>query len=122
MWIYKQSAGQLYHNDKLIGSGYSGSKNQNGYNNSILQDKHNIGPIPKGNWKFVSAPYNSIHTGNYTLDIESEGNTNTFGRSGFKMHGDSLDNPGYASEGCIIMPYDVRVIVYKSKDLSLLVE
>jgi hypothetical protein len=32
-----------------------------------------------------------------------------FGRGLFLVHGDSIANPGEASEGCIIMPHGVRV-------------
>jgi hypothetical protein len=41
------------------------------------------------------------------------------GRSGFLMHGDSIEHPGEASKGCIIMPHDTRVKVWTSGDTDL---
>src|ERR1035438_5538324 len=36
--------------------------------------------------------------------LTPESGTNTFGREGFLIHGDSVQNPGTASHGCIILP------------------
>jgi hypothetical protein len=45
--------------------------------------------------------------------------TKTYGRSGFLIHGDSIQHPGEASEGCIIMPPDARHRIWASGDDSL---
>jgi hypothetical protein len=42
-----------------------------------------------------------------------------FGRDGFLMHGDSIEHPGCASEGCIIVGRAVREAVSESDDKSL---
>jgi hypothetical protein len=42
-----------------------------------------------------------------------------FGRSGFLMHGDNIRLPGTASEGCIILPRDLREAIWNSADHTL---
>ena len=42
-----------------------------------------------------------------------------FGRGDFLLHGDSIEHPGCASKGCIIMPRDVRQQVWQSGDREL---
>jgi hypothetical protein len=51
--------------------------------------------------------------------LKPAASTNTFGRSGFLMHGDSTQSPGSASQGCIIMPRPVREQVWNSGDRDL---
>jgi hypothetical protein len=53
------------------------------------------------------------------LRLEPEPDTDTFGRAGFLMHGDSGAHPGEASEGCIIMPRNVREAVWTGGDHEL---
>jgi hypothetical protein len=42
-----------------------------------------------------------------------------FGRSEFLCHGDSIEHPGDASEGCIIQLRDVRRQMWESPDHTL---
>jgi hypothetical protein len=44
-----------------------------------------------------------------------------FGRSEFLCHGDSIEHPGAASEGCIITPRVVRHLLWSSGDHELTV-
>jgi hypothetical protein len=50
--------------------------------------------------------------------IPKEG-TDTFGRSGFLIHGDSVAMPGTASHGCIILSRDLREQISASGDNQL---
>lgn len=71
------------------------------------KDEKSCGPTPRDWWE-VGETYDSPNTGRNTMVlIPQPGNTcfNT-GRecNTFRMHGDSMRNPGEASEGCIVLP------------------
>jgi hypothetical protein len=117
MWTYRQTTGELLHNSTLVARGYSG--HEEGYNNSSLQRVRCVGPIPQGEWTFQGPPFDSQSHGPFVLHIVPKADTNTFGRSGFLLHGDSVSHPGLASEGCIIMPRPVREQVWNSGDRDL---
>jgi hypothetical protein len=110
MWTYAQSTGSLMQGSAQVGTGYSGY--QEGKNNPDMQAVVDVGPIPQGTWTIEGPPVNTPEHGPYVLTLQPAPGTNTFGRSGFLMHGDSIDDPGNASRGCIIMPHDVRVTVW----------
>jgi len=119
MWIYLQKTGELYHNGKLIGTGYAGGnkgKNPEGTNNPAMQQVHNIGPIPCGEWEVHGPPFDDPRLGKYVMRLVPREGTNTFGRSGFCLHGDSIEHPGRASEGCPVQNRVVRVQVWESGD------
>jgi len=117
MWTYAQKTGQLLQAGQIAGTGYSGY--QDGKNNPQMQAVENVGPIPQGDWTIVGPPVNTAEHGPYVLELQPAENTDTFGRSGFLMHGDSLEAPGCASRGCVIMPRAVREQVWTSGDTAL---
>nr|WP_123336389.1 DUF2778 domain-containing protein [Erwinia sp. JUb26] len=47
---------------------------------------------------------------------------NMHGRNLFRIHGDSREHPGEASEGCIILGPDARREIINSIDKTLIVE
>lgn len=112
-WIYQQSSGRLYRNGTYVGTGYSG--HGSGKNNSAMQGVAGIGPIPTGSYD-IGAPFNHPQAGPYALRLTPKSGTYTYGRSGFLIHGDSLSNPGQASEGCIVESHPVRQQVWESGD------
>lgn len=117
MWTYKQSTGELFDaNGKLAGNGYSGSPA--GKNNPAMQNVPFVGPIPRGAYT-VGDPHDSPKTGTFTLDLTPDATNQMFGRDEFRMHGDSIKDPGTASDGCIIMPRTVRDTVWQSVDHRL---
>ena len=116
MWIWDQSAGELYKDDRLFSKGYSG--NGRGKNNPSMQQAVGIGPIPRGRW-IIKSVGDSPNTGPFTIVLEPEKLTEVFGRSAFRIHGDSIKNPGTASHGCIILPRDIREKIWKSGDRTL---
>jgi hypothetical protein len=118
MWIWDQSQGILSRNGKLISNGYSGRNR--GKNNPSMQDAKGIGPIPRGGWTMTSVK-NSSATGPFTIVLEPKQTTDTCGRSAFRIHGDSIKNPGTASHGCIILPRVIREQIWASGDRDLLV-
>jgi hypothetical protein len=76
-----------------------------------------MGPIPKGLYS-IGTPRNTSNRGPYVLDLTPKGH-NALGRSEFLIHGDSIKNPGKASEGCIILPKLVREKIANSGDKVL---
>lgn len=116
MWTWDQSAGTLSRDGRLISTGYSGLGR--GKNNPKLQDAVGVGPIPRGLWK-ITERYDSANVGPYALKLEACAGTDACGRSAFRIHGDSIRNPGAASHGCIIVPRVVREAIWKSGDRDL---
>ncbi len=114
MWTYAQKTGALLQDGQPVATGYSGF--DNGKNNPAMQAVHNLGPIPQGGWTIVGPPANTPDHGPFVLRLNPVPGTNTFGRSGFLMHGDSIESPGCASHGCVIMPRTVREQVWNSGD------
>lgn len=122
MWRYSQSTGVLTHDGKYAASGYSG--NGRGKNSPSMQDARGVGPIPRGRWR-IGAPYNSANTGPLTIPVHAVDSVPTddihqpTGRSAFRIHGDSIRNPGTASHGCIILPRATRQRIAASSDKDL---
>lgn len=121
MWIYKQKTGELSYEGRLECIGYSGAGP--GKNNPDMQSVRNVGPIPVGLYR-VGPPFDHPLRGPYALRLTPVQGTDTLGRSGFLMHGDSKLKPGTASKGCIIAPRKSREAVALSGDdlLKVVVE
>ncbi|MEM5311264.1 tlde1 domain-containing protein [Paraburkholderia sp. JHI869] len=115
-WVYSQSTGRLTRNGVTTGTGYSGRGA--GRNNGSMQRSRGAALIPRGTYT-ISAPFHHNHAGNYTMRLTPQLGTNTFGRSGFMMHGDSARHPDEASEGCVIQSYSARHQVWTSGDRTL---
>ena len=114
MWTYEQSTGRMFNpNGELAGTGYSGSPE--GKNNTLMQAIKNVGPIPIGTYAFGS-PFDSLTHGKFVLSLTPDPYNEMFTRAGFLVHGDSVTEPGTASEGCIIMPRTTRELMAASTD------
>jgi hypothetical protein len=115
-WKYEQSTGRMYQDEALVqgNGGYSGKgQYKNTPNAQGLSDN---GPIPRGKWT-IGGYTNS--KGPMTITLTPKPDTQTFGRSAFRIHGDSIANPGTASEGCIIMNATTRHMIINSGDTEL---
>jgi hypothetical protein len=119
MWTYEQATGVLSKDGIRVGVGYSGFGP--GKNDPATESIPDVGPIPAGLWLISSSPFNSPEHGPYCLRLQPAIGTETFGRSAFLLHGDSVEHPGQASKGCIILPRDVRSTVWQSGDYRLTV-
>jgi len=115
MWTWDQSAGLLTRAGRSW-RGYSGVGR--GKNNPAMQAAVGVGPIPQGRWR-ITGRHHSANTGPCTLVLTPEPETKTFGRSEFRIHGDSIAHPGSASHGCIILPRIVRDAIWASRDRTL---
>ena len=89
-----------------------------------MQAGADVGPIPQGTWTIIGPPNNTRYHGPYVLRWQPTPGTDTFGRSGFLVHGDSIESPGCASKGCVILPRAIREKVWNSgdRDLEVLAE
>lgn len=105
MYLYEQQSGRLYRAYELIGVGYAG--HGVGKNNPRYQAVPFVGPITCGRWR-IGKPYHHPRLGVLCFDLTPEPGTETFGRSEFRLHADSIHDPGNASEGCIVQSHDVR--------------
>ncbi|KYQ89456.1 hypothetical protein DLAC_10125 [Tieghemostelium lacteum] len=120
-WTYSQTTGRIsgvFQGKPYTAQGYSGRgiyKNVPEY-----QYVKNQGPIPQGTYT-IGKPHVSVKTGRYVMDLTPNPNNNMFGRSDFQIHGDSILDPGNASNGCIVLSHDARVTIYTSGDLILTV-
>lgn len=114
-WTYYQSTGELWHNNKLIGKGYSG--NLTNKNNPDRQHVKGMGPLPRGTYHIGG---HTRSKGPMTINLEQVSGE-SFGRSLFRIHGEKRPPavPGFASEGCIIMGPVVRAKIIQSHDRTL---
>lgn len=110
MHTYSQATGEWHHDGELLGTGYSGF--EQGKNNPALQAIHDVGPIPEGLYT-IGAPHDLTGGphGPYVLPLTPDPANIMHGRNGFLLHGDSLEEPGFASRGCIIQTHSVRVAI-----------
>ena len=115
MWTWDQSAGLLSRAGKSW-RGYSGAGR--GKNNQSMQAAQLVGPIPRGQW-IITGWKDSPKTGPKTLVLVPAPGTEACGRGDFRIHGDSIANPGTASHGCIILPRAVRDAIWASGDRAL---
>lgn len=116
-WTYAQKTGELQQDGEHVATGYSGAAEAR--NNPEMQNIPNLGPIPRGDWTISGPPIDTRDHGPYVLRLQPEPETETHGRVGFLMHGDSKAHPGTASHGCIILPLAVREQVWQSGDRDL---
>ena len=119
MFKYSQSTGALDDaNETFLGRGYSGFGP--GKNNAEMQNVLDVGPIPQGQYT-INPPVDTEEHGPYVLALVPNEWNEMFGRSGFLIHGDSVNNPGMASKGCIILARPIREQIWNSGDRSLAV-
>lgn len=102
---FSQSSGILRHNSILFGSGWAGQGI--GRHNPDMQNVLGIGPLPRGKY-LISKAYSHPRLGPVVLDLTPDPSNEMFGRSLFRIHGAAKVNPELSSEGCIIMPRQVR--------------
>lgn len=124
MITYSQSTGELRDaTGKLLATGYAGGNcghNPEGKNNPAMQDVRAVGPLPQGTYA-LGAPVAQSHLGPYAIPLIPDPANTMFWRGDFYLHGDSIQNPGNASEGCIILPRSVREEVVASGEPIIVV-
>lgn len=90
-------------------AGYAGRGS--GKNNPDAQSVRAHGPIPVGHWR-IGRSFNHLRFGPLVSRLNAMPGTETYGRSGFLIHGDSKTRPGDASSGCIILGRAAREAIH----------
>ncbi|MGD0773196.1 MAG: tlde1 domain-containing protein [Candidatus Solibacter sp.] len=117
MWTYDQLSGALGKDGQQVATGgYSGFGQ--GKNNPDMENVPDVGPIPRGIYDIGPIHDTTTH-GPHVMALTPEPGTDTLGRDGFLIHGDSVENPGTASHGCIILPRTVRDQISASGDTQI---
>lgn len=123
VWGWDQSTGELlYPNGVMIAHGYSGGdcgRRPDGVNNPELEQVADVGPIPVGEYA-VGAFFDDLGgKGPMVCRLTPVNGTETYGRSGFMIHGDNAAMNQSASEGCVILPKVVREAIAASGEALL---
>ncbi len=122
MYIYYQRTGHLLPSttgqDTLVATGYSGFGEAR--NDPVSERRPGLGPIPRGAYLIGDESKDETH-GPVAIHLLPLTGTETFGRSGFLVHGDSISAPGAASHGCIVVPRKVRESMADGGDRLLVV-
>lgn len=102
-WVWKQSTGEMFLRGSPVttpvANGYAGLGA--GKNNPDLQCVQDIGPIPRGRYTIGSEVQ---EPGPITLPLTPDPGNDMCHRSGFLIHADNIHKPGWASDGCIVIP------------------
>jgi hypothetical protein len=118
MWIYVVSRGELVDPaGTTIGFGYSGDAEH--YNNTASEAVPDVGPIPRGGWSIGEFFDDPGGKGPLVARLTPKLSTQTFGRSGFMIHGDTAAMDHTASHGCIILAHNLRQQIAASGDSDL---
>jgi hypothetical protein len=89
-------------------------------NSPINQNVHSVGPPPLGYYTIgPMLPKGPGKTGKNVMKLTPDPGTNTYGRTGLYIHGDNPCGCHTASEGCIILPPDIRNKISHSGDRCL---
>jgi hypothetical protein len=117
VWVYSIPTGVLYDpQGKVAGVGYAGAP---GYINDPSDvSLKNKGPLPPGMYTITSWRRDP-KMGPVCASLVPDPQNEMYGRSGFNLHGDSIEHPGCGSEGCIQQNFPVRVRVQASGDSRL---
>jgi hypothetical protein len=118
-WTIVQRTGHLWHGDSdPVATGYSGAE-PDGKNNPAMQNVMCVGPLPAGWYDIVGEPFNSPEHGPFCLRLQPRPETQMYGRAGMLIHGDSVEHPGCASEGCFCVVRVARERVWNSGDRAV---
>lgn len=119
-WVYKVKEAAFYLDGTYkFDALYAGSVGY--YNDPAQQCEKNKGPLPAGKYT-IGNPFQHKTAGKYVLRLTAASSNNMCGRDGFLIHGDSIKEPGTASNGCIITSLTNRIAIHASKDTNLIVE
>lgn len=116
MFVYHQDTGLFARDGLAIANGYSGYPPH--VNVPDSEALHGLGPIPRGYWT-IGPAYAHATLGPVTMNLTPAGGIYPHDRNLFRIHGDRVAAPGFASHGCIILPRTAREMVALSPDREL---
>lgn len=120
-WIFQQSTGdfglgqvQDVNNEYFVAVAYVLERGYSGrgvhLNRPDAQQLVGQGPIPRGTWIIQKARYHD-RLGPVSIPLAPLDGRDTFGRSGFYIHGDNRRGDKSASSGCIILSRAMRDMI-----------
>lgn len=118
MWHYLSDLGKLYHEDPDTDVGFGWSGQRAGKNNPAMQNVPKVGPTPEGFYT-VGKAYHHLRLGPVTMNLEPDDSNQMYGRDEFRVHGAAKVNPELSSEGCMILPESIRLMLDASQDRRL---
>jgi RHS repeat-associated protein len=102
--IYDSTTGQMIERTENAYSGKGADKD-----NPSSEKLKFRGPIPRGLWLVTDDVNDSKGPMTIVLKpVAANNNAKWHDRDAFLIHGDSINNPGNASEGCIVLPPGMR--------------
>ena len=117
MWTYVQDSGEIFDSSgHCLDVGYSGHGACK--NKPDCQSMKNMGPCPVGTYA-IGKSFHHPQKGPICMRLTPFPGNEMYGREGFMIHGDSISNPGTASDGCIILSRTTREAIDDSGDSSL---
>jgi hypothetical protein len=120
MHTYSQIDGRWRRDGQLLGVGYSGrgvGRNRPFDSTAKMPDRaetetmRNLGPLPAGRWRIGPAFTHPI-LGPLVMPLLPVEGTETYGRTGFLVHGDSRE--GNASSGCVVLGHFEREAISRA--------
>jgi Protein of unknown function (DUF2778) len=109
MLIFNSTTGELDRDGVWEGVGYSGY--EAGRNNPAMENVPDIGPLPRGFYIVTACdPTEHPNLAPPIFRLTPDG-WDALGRSGLMIHGDSIQHPGEASHGCLILGHSLRLAV-----------
>lgn len=117
MLAFNVLAGRIALNDQIFYNIYSGKPpyvNKPQYENLVGE-----GPLPRGVYS-LGIWHDEPHLGPVVCRL-SMTKGNSFGRSAFFIHGDNAAMNHSASDGCIIVPHDQRILIRDSGETEITV-
>jgi hypothetical protein len=119
------SSGKMYSDaGELLDIGYSGQPPH--VNDIAAVGEVGIGPIPPESWRISGMELDNPKLGPFVLLLEPDEPTMAYVISlnrdpnSFRIHGERITPPpGYASDGCIILPRAIREQIWNSGDHAL---
>jgi len=120
MWYYEVTTGKLYNKDgRCVDYGYSGGAGGDkpeAVNNPEFQNVKGVGPLPNGIYTMSELVPHHPRVGAYAILLEPNPANQMFGRDQFFIHGDNQHLNHSASDGCIILQYKTRVVLWEGSD------
>jgi hypothetical protein len=122
---YEITTGKMYSGaGKLLATGYSGQPPH--VNDIAAVGEVGIGPIPPGSWRISEIEWDNPRLGPFVLVLEPDPATTLYvlslgrGSHTFRIHGErEQPPPGYASDGCIVLPRAPREQIWNLGDHEL---
>jgi hypothetical protein len=95
---------------RYLSHGYAGR--DEGKNNLAMQNVPDVGPIPLGDYEITEQldldELKARRLAGPVMRLQAMPGTETYGRSGFLIHGDSIAAPGTGSHGCPVADKPTR--------------